>query len=70
MNQERDRPKAVFMSAMPKLIYAGGRLANTTTMDYCSQVPDKQKPVHFGEEGRLCGAPSILTTGHSCGKQR
>jgi ABC-type nitrate/sulfonate/bicarbonate transport system substrate-binding protein len=37
MNQKRDRPSAVFMAAMPKLIYEGGRLANTTTMDYCSQ---------------------------------
>jgi hypothetical protein len=37
MNQKPDRPKAVFMAAMPKLIYEGGRLANMITMDYCSQ---------------------------------
>jgi len=37
MNQKRDRPSAVFMAAMPELIYEVGRLANTAMMDYCSQ---------------------------------
>jgi hypothetical protein len=37
MNQKPDRPNAVFMAAMPKLIYDGGRLANTITMDYSLQ---------------------------------
>jgi hypothetical protein len=37
MNRKSSQPKAVFMEAMPNLIYESGRLANTTTMDYSSQ---------------------------------
>jgi NitT/TauT family transport system substrate-binding protein len=50
---------------VPKLIYEGDHLANTTTMDYCSQSSrySRKKPAHFDRGGPPCGAPIDFDNG-------